>query len=740
MTLRRGAARTALRRGLARLAAGLVLACLAAAELAAQEGGGLTTLVADTVTLDGRDRLVAEGNVEAFSRGAALRADRLSYDRRTERITATGDVTLQDADGTVLLADGAELDRDLAEGIIQGARLILDERLQIAAAQSIRRGGRFLDNKQVTASSCRVCARGDTPLWEIRARRVIHDEAEAQIYFYGARFRIFGVPVLYLPALRVPDGTEDRVEGFLPPRFVASSDLGNGVELPYFLPLGDHADLTLLPYLSGVLDGPVPPPDDGDGGDGDAENPFSRTLGLRYRQAFVAGDIEINAALSQDSLEDGTRGYVFADGAFDLPADFTLDIGLEAASDDAYLSDYGISNSNFRRNDVVATRVQDLDLVEASLLQREDQRADRADEDEPDLIVDTRWQQRYALAGGLGGWVDLDLVADAFRRRSNENVIGRDRAQFRATAAWQNTWTLPAGLRFGGQGRLNADLRQLADDDRFDATQAALTPEVSATLSWPLAKQGARALYLLEPVAQLAWVAPDTLEGPNDDSTEVEFGVGNLFSLNRFPGLDRYEEGGRANLGLRWSRTGSGGVSLGLTGGRVLRFDERDQFGPATGLDGRRSDWVTQVDIDYADTLAFRQTTLVDDSGAATRSETRLELRGDRASLSSSYIFQSEEAGEGFDDDISELAAEAEWDIGRTWIIGALVRHDFAIDRTNYRELRLGYRNECVRLDLSAVERFRRTQDTSPVTEFSFTVELAGLGASGREPRRACGA
>jgi len=47
----------------------LWLAFAAAPPVQAQDAGEVTALVADLVRIDGNDRLIAEGNVEVFTRG-----------------------------------------------------------------------------------------------------------------------------------------------------------------------------------------------------------------------------------------------------------------------------------------------------------------------------------------------------------------------------------------------------------------------------------------------------------------------------------------------------------------------------------------------------------------------------------------------------------------------------------------------------------------------------------------------
>jgi LPS-assembly protein len=99
-----------------------------------------------------------------------------------------------------------------------------------------------------------------------------------------------------LPKLRLPDPTLDRAAGFLVPSLRTNSQLGTGLKLPYFIPIGDDKDLTLTPYFSSS----------------------TATIEFRYRQAFARGDLNVRGALTDDDLVSGQRSYLFADGSFDL--------------------------------------------------------------------------------------------------------------------------------------------------------------------------------------------------------------------------------------------------------------------------------------------------------------------------------------------------------------------------------------------------------------------------------------
>jgi hypothetical protein len=247
-------------------------------------------LTADRVSVDAQGRLVAEGAVEVWHRSVRLTAARVVYDPATRQLSVQGPIVIQDGPDRIFLADAAELDSELREGIVRSARLVLNQQLQIAAAELRRRDANVTEMEGIIASSCHVCPQNPTPLWEIRAARVTHDQEARSLRFEGAQFRFAGVPILYLPVLPLPDPTQDRARGFLVPRFRASSRLGFGVTLPYFIPLGPSRDLTLAPtFTTGRM----------------------VALSARYRQALAFGGVELGGQIARDRLEPGrTRGHV----------------------------------------------------------------------------------------------------------------------------------------------------------------------------------------------------------------------------------------------------------------------------------------------------------------------------------------------------------------------------------------------------------------------------------------------
>ncbi len=697
----------------------LTLALLLAPLAAAAEG--LATLVADRVLLLSRSVLVAEGNVEAFYQGTRLRARRITYDRGADRLTIEGPIVLTRGEDVLVLAEAAELSPDLADGLMRSARVVLDRQLQLAAADLTRTEGRFTRLRRVAATSCSVCADRPVPLWEIRAARVVHDELARQIYFADAQFRVAGLPVFYLPYLRMPDPTLTRATGFLLPELRTTSTLGTGLRLPYFLVLGPSRDLTLTPYLS---------------------TDRTATLEVRYREALRNGGYSFRGALSRDDLLPGeTRGYLFGTGSVALARGYSLSFRLEAVSDPAYLSDYGLGRRDRLTSGLTLARVRRDEAIRARLLGFRSLRPGEGNARLPAAMVEASWDRRFDTAG-LGGSAGLRLQAFGVMRPSREDGAGRDTGRLSARADWQRSAVFGPGIVARLEGAVEAQAYAVAEDSAFPARRARATPTLAAELRWPLLRQGAGGgRSLLEPAVQLAWSPAALPRAPNEDSVLVEFDEGNLFALSRFPGGDRAERGLRANLGLQWRHDDPRGWSAGLTLGRVLRDRDRGDFTGPSGLGGLRSDWLVAAQAATPQGARVSGRALLSDGLDITRGEMRLDWPRRRFEIGTGIVWLAADPAENRPASTAEWTLDALWRIDDRWTGRIGSRFDFEAERATEAELGLIYRNECVVVDLSVARRFTAAASVRPATDLALTVGLVGFGGTGEPgpPSRSCG-
>ena len=698
----------------------------------AQQSDEPVALVADTLHVEAGSRLVAEGNVEMRYQGYHLRARRLVYDRATDTVAVEGPLVLTEGPEQMVLASSADLSEDLREGVIRSARIVLNHQLQIAANEVTRTGGRYTRMTRAVASSCEVCPGGSrVPLWEIRAATVTHDEETRQIYYDDAQFRVAGVPLLWLPIMRVPDPSVDRYRGFLLPTFSSSSNLGSGISLPWFQTLGPNADLTLSPFVS---------------------TRGADLLESRYRQAFGNGWIDLTAAVAKDHLSDddgGLRLYTFGAGAFDLPHDFRLDFGLQATSDADYLSDYDISDDDRLRSDIVIQRARRDELIMLGTYHYQTLRDDEDEDTIGSTSADGIWLNRFRPGGWVGGQGEWALEGHAHRRASSypfdgpdpdDIADGRDVRRLSLTGNWRRDWLLDGGAVAAIEGDLRGDAYWVSQDASADNSLMRAIPTIASDLRWPFVRATASgAREVLEPMAQIVW-SPPGIKGPlNEDSRLVEFDEGNLFALSRYPGVDAYEEGLRLNLGGSWTHYAASGWLTGVTLGRIIRADDREQFAPSTGLDGTDSDWLAAIRFDWDRGVSIVNRALFDDSFDFARNEFRVDWDRGALNIASSYVWMEEDLQENRDKSTSEWAFLADWDVNDRWTARTRWRYDFTASRAVRTDLGFVWRNECVEVDANLSHRYRSWDSDEQTTRFNLSVELLGFGRSDRpQLRRQC--
>lgn len=715
------------------LGAAILTALLSASPLTGQTTGQTpdqATLVADQILINADSTMVANGAVEVLYKGTRLTASKITFDQTSNLLKIEGPIAIDDGSGTVILASEAEISSDMRNGILKSARLVLQDQMQLAAAQMDRVDGRYTQLSRVVASSCQVCPTNPRPLWEIRASRVVHDQTERQLYFDNAQFRVAGVPVFWVPRLRMPDPTVDRATGFLLPTLRSSSSLGLGIKVPYFIAIGDSRDVTLTPFVT------------------DSGN---KSLAFRYREAFANGTLSFEGELSKDDLTTrDTRGYLFSYGSFLLPRSYRLGYQIETVTDDGYLLDYNIAEKDRLATGAYLQRTGRDSYFDTRIFKYNSLRAGDDNQTLPSLVGNLSLIRRMT-PDLIGGQATLSFDVLSLNRSSGVSfdangdgvTDGRDMTRATLGVNWRRQELLTNGMVLGFGAGLTADAFSIRQDNAFPSVVTRMTPMAFADLSWPWVKSasGGHSAQVIEPVVQLIWSQESSTPVPNEDSTLVEFDEGNLFSFSRFPGADVYESGLRANVGLSWSRYDPAGWNFTVAGGRIFRSEDLGQFSTGTRLSGTRSDWLLAMRLQSNQGLAVANRALFDDDFSFSKDELRLDWDNGITSIGANYVWLTADPLGGRPTSTSELAFDAGWQFTSGWRAVAAGRYDFEADRAAKAGIGLEYRNECAAVDLSLSRRFTSSTTVTPTTELSVAVRLSGFGtgSDGRMYRKSCG-
>jgi len=676
-------------------------------------------LIADQMYLDANGNLVADGNVEAFHTDLKFTATKVVYSQTSDTLVITGPIFLFDQQtGTEFQAEAAELDPELLEGVMSGARLVLEKQLQLAAVELSRSEGRYTQLYKVAATSCNICGDDSPPIWQIRAKEVVHDAETRQLYFSEAQFLVLDMPVAVVPRLRMPDPTLKRSNGFLVPSGRSNTLLGIGIKVPYFLTLGDHRDVTITPYLS-------------------AE---TTTLEYTHRQKFVEGNLFVQGAFSRDALSPGaTRYYVFANGSTSLPLGYRLSYDVEATSDTSYLLDYGYSGKDRLDSAISAARVERNLMIHGDFIHFQTLRETEKNATQPTVLLETTYQKRLPNAF-WGGELRLNAEAHAHYRYSNENVNGRDVSRTRANAEWVRSDVYENGFLTDLHAQFEIGASAIAQDNTVDQRVINATPAAYASMRWPLGKTTENARFILEPVAQIAWSETAT-QLTNEESTRVEFDEANLLDFSRFPAADRVEEGVRLAYGTRWSMLQNNGVKTTLQFGQVVRQQADSDLSRTSGLMGTKSDWLIAGQLLTPNGVQLLSRGIFDENFSFSKAENRLTWDNDWIDVTATHLWLNTDLDEGRSEVLSEINLSTKIDLTRNWSGLFDWQYDLAAERVVRAGVGLEYGNECIDMLLSASRRFTVSSTVDPSTDYDFRIGLRGFGAgrSGSDIIRTCG-
>lgn len=191
----------------------------------------------------------ATGGVTLNQDGLAIKADSVTYDEPSDKVTAQGRVVM-DRDGDRV--EGEQLELKLTEqiGTLEMPRFYLpvkEGRRQEAWANASRVFMEGEDRERFTDASYSTCKPGDED-WFMKLSELSLDHGRNVGSGTHARVLFKGVPILYMPYMTFPLNNE-RKSGFLPPSFGSSSQSGLEYAQPYYWNIAPNRDATLTPKI-----------------------------------------------------------------------------------------------------------------------------------------------------------------------------------------------------------------------------------------------------------------------------------------------------------------------------------------------------------------------------------------------------------------------------------------------------------------------------------------------------------
>ncbi|GAA0543061.1 LPS-assembly protein [Rhizomicrobium palustre] len=679
-------------------------------------------LQADKADYDSKaKRVIASGHVEIDYDGSILIADKVSYDQNTDVVTADGNVTVMDKTGNVAFAKHVVLKDKLREGALTGFGALLGSHGRLVAASAERKeGGRITIANHVAYTPCKICQQdgSKTPVWQIKAVRVVHDNEKHRVKFTDATLAVFGIPIFYTPILTEPDPTVHHSSGFLLPDVGNSSANGYFISIPYYWSISPSRDATLQSTFT---------------------TKGGQVLEGEYRERWNDGGMWLQGSVAHTpnggTSQDQTQYYshLFGSGRAKIAENWTLGYDAQLTSNDTYLKRYNISQLDRLVSDLFVSGEQGQSRFALSSYFFQGLRA--SDDNHsfaiPLPLIEYTYIPMQKLAGGR---FRLDVNSVSLYRQSganNQRVTAEASWRFPLVTQMGQLWTFQINAR----GDVYHTDTPLDGDSSHYATRA--IPYMALDWRWPfIANRGGGHSILLEPIAQVIAqpYGGNFSNVQNEDSLNVELDENNLLSFDQVPGYDLVVSGPRANFGLRAEMRFDSGYAEALIGQAYrLHKDPGLSDISGSGFTDKHSDLVGRFSLKFPPYLDLTNRLDIDEqTGNVSRDEVYVTGTLGRSSVRVSYVQLS--AMRGVPNFVEpdgqllparqEITAQMDVNFYRNWQAFAAIRRDLKAEQTLDNEFGLGYEDECLGISLGYRRKYTTDRDLRPSTSYILRIKL----------------
>jgi LPS-assembly protein len=670
---------------------------------------------ADKMSYDTTTNVVsAEGNVEVTYGARTLLADRLSYNQDTRIVIAEGNATLREANGTTLSGNRIEVTDDMRDGIIESMNVVVAGRGRLAAAKATRSEGSVMTLEKAVYTTCKPCKDDveSAPTWQIKAFRIVYNQEKARVEYEDAFFELFGVPVIYMPYFSHSDPEAPRQSGFLIPGVGHSTDLGYFLEVPYYFALDPSYDLVLAPVYT-ENDGPLLKTE---WRERTETGSYNFQLSGRYGKARDDNGVEVG--------DDTLQGHVFGEGRFQIDDVWRWGYNAEVTSNDTYLKRYDISSLDRLQNNLFLEGINGRSYSSVNAWYFQGLR-ETDDPGKTPLVLPLAEIEYVPDETVLGGRVAL--LGNALYLHRTE---GQDTARLSATASWKLPLTTDGGHLITLFANVRGDAYYVTE-----ATPGADAETITRGLTWggfewryPLVRTDWGWKQVIEPIVQVigAPYGGNPPEIPNEDSGAFEFDETNLFSFNKFPGLDRWESGPRVNAGFRAAAYFDEGFVEAIVG-ESFRLHEDDSFTEESGLRGQRSDYVGRLTLQPTnDVRVVHRFRINQQDYSFERNEVYAEASDpEEYLLRAGYVLlEPDPALPEQREEVNLLGSVRT--IDNIWLRGS-GRRDLAGDQMIESKFGVYFEDDCAEFGVDFRRRFTRDRDIEPASSLLFTFRLKGV-------------
>ena len=213
-------------------------------------------IYADNISYDDDENIIARGNAKVFRNNQYIFSDLIIYEKKNNIIKLPKTFTFKDDQNNYFMGSSGFFKRDLNYAEINDVKIKLNDGSRIVGNKVKRDEHIDIISKGVyTPCKSRIkIANFICPTWQLEGEKILHDNKNLFLYQKHSKMRVINTPVFYTPYIVTPSPLrKDRKSGFLTPSLALNfldTKTSQSVSLPYYFNLAIDKELTFTPIIN----------------------------------------------------------------------------------------------------------------------------------------------------------------------------------------------------------------------------------------------------------------------------------------------------------------------------------------------------------------------------------------------------------------------------------------------------------------------------------------------------------
>ena len=213
-------------------------------------------IYADSIAYDEDENIIAKGNAKVFQDNKLIISDLIIFNKIEKKIILPSRFTFKDEGDNYFQGENGYFLQNLEFAEFENPKIKLKDGSRLIGTKFKRNGKIDIISKGVyTPCSSRIkIGNFICPTWQLEGEKILHDNSNLFLYQKHSKMRVLNTPVFYIPYIVTPSPLrKDRKSGFLSPSIALNffdTKTSQSTSFPYYFNIDIDKELLFTPIIN----------------------------------------------------------------------------------------------------------------------------------------------------------------------------------------------------------------------------------------------------------------------------------------------------------------------------------------------------------------------------------------------------------------------------------------------------------------------------------------------------------